>query len=158
MTTIPHRRWIRFSLRTLFVVVTLVALAMYWLVWQMRIQERKAILRAIMQSGSFAKHDYVRIEYDDSDAFQIAPGQCEYARVSAIRRFFGDESCIELRIPPTLGGEWIKRAENAFPEARLFTNVYDDDGVYHPQFRDSLYAPAADRRANLGTVFKTGLK
>jgi hypothetical protein len=42
--------------------------------------------------------------------------------------------------------------ELAFPEAQLALYLPGDDAV-----RDSLYLPAAMRRVNRGTLFKTGL-
>ena len=50
-TTKPNRRWFRFNLRTLFVVVTLFGLVGVWMANQMKwIRDRKRPCRAPMQT------------------------------------------------------------------------------------------------------------
>ena len=156
MTT-PRRRWFRFafSLRTLFIVVTVVAFA---LGWQLSIvRERHAIIAEIRRTGGTLWDDGVSEAYDDEF------NEIEGYRVSAFRRLLGDKTYRTVYIPPPIGAEWIERAELAFPEAEL----YLDDGkgrivdwvptIKNAPFRDSLYRQAFLREPNTGSIFKTGL-
>ena len=69
----PKRRWFRFSLRTLFVLVLIFALPMAWLSWQLSIARyRLAMLKqievecgdSILPFNSIAEDDDVRAYYD----------------------------------------------------------------------------------------------
>ena len=77
MTAPPKRRWFRFSLRTMFVVVTIFGV---WLGWQLKIvRERKAILREILQSTDVGDFSYMDLE---SEVGQPGMDQYEFARIS----------------------------------------------------------------------------
>src|SRR4051794_285454 len=104
-----RRRWFSFSLRTLFVVVTVVGV---YLGWQLRIvRERKAVLAEISRvcQGSYG------FTFLDLESLESSPnplihqtygvGDREYARVSRIRRLLGDQSLVELNVPPKLDAQ-----------------------------------------------------
>jgi len=56
MTSTPKRRWFRFSLRTLFVVVTVLGI---WLGWNAEIvRERTAMRNTIRRSGGYIILDH----------------------------------------------------------------------------------------------------
>lgn len=137
-----------FSLRTLFVVMTILAI---WLGWDLQIvRERKAVLSEIERIDALS-----RVE---SGQLAMAPSNGPWGNsyeVSLARRILGDESRGMLNLPPSLSSEWITRAEQAFPEAELY--IIADIKDHELQYRDSLYTPAAERVPNKGTVFKTGL-
>ena len=154
----PKRRYLRFvfSLRTMFVVVTIFGV---WLGWELRIvHERKYILRQLEQNfpGSFQLISLEATEADTSRVVMGAYGDYEFMRVSRIRRFLGDESYARIALPPSLEPQFIERAEHAFPEAALVIRSPDEGYRVFSATRDSLYAPKAVRRKNTGTVFKTG--
>ena len=158
MTTQPRRRWFRFafSLRTLFVVVTIFGV---WLGWNHKIvRERKAVLAEIDRIGQYQPHRW--LERLASDPISTVPHEnVEDIRVSSIRHFMGDESCLVLFLPYDLNANWISRAEQAFPEAVLVLQDGREFVRYGPGYialRDSLYAPQADHFPNEGTVFRTG--
>ena len=143
------RAWFRFaySLRTMFVAITVFGV---WLGWQVRIvHERKAIRGEIMRISPTRLYYWAQ-ELDAEDPFMP---NCEYARISRIRRFLGDETCILLEIPRSIAPHWIERAEWAFPEAELA--IIDPKTRKLYAHRDSLYMP--NRQQNTGTIFKTGL-
>lgn len=55
MKPAPKRRWFRFSLRTLFVTVTAVAILTSWLVWNwVKVRERERLLESLGASSSSA--------------------------------------------------------------------------------------------------------
>ena len=144
--TSPRRRWFSFSLRTLFVVVTIFCV---WLGWQVRIvHERRAVLDEIAGAG------YVTLE----DSHWKRPSYQELIRVSSVRRLFGDSSYFSITVPPNTSPQLLERLEYAFPESNLY--LWESGVSSNPDVgtrRDSLYAPASERRPNVGTIFKTGL-
>jgi hypothetical protein len=54
----PRRRWLRFSLRTLLLVVTLVAVALS--VWVNQAERQRRAVAAIRAAGGWVKYDYER--------------------------------------------------------------------------------------------------
>ena len=154
MTTRPRRRWFRFSLRTMFVVVTVAGLALGWLVWQIRIvRERKTVL-AELQLECGDDFMILTVETMKTEGYKL--NDCP--RIPLVRRILGDEPCHSITIPRTANMQLIERMERAFPESRL--SVYER---VHPQnarqvaTRDPLYAPQSERAPNQGAIFKTGL-
>ena len=140
----PKRRWFRFSLRTLFVVVTVFG---FWLGWQLSIvRERKAVLSEIQRVSSPGDFSELSVSVlEGKDNYGSLP---EYARVSRIRRCLGDNSYWFINLPEKLSPTLVERTEYVFPEANLHITGAS---------RDSLYAPESKRRPNVGTIFKTGL-
>jgi len=99
MTT-PKRRWFRFSLRSLFVLLTLVGL---WLGWDVPIiRQRQALLRHV------AVYQYE------------SPRMGEFAAVPWHRRVLGDEAVGVIYVNRPAGREYIQRAKQLFPEAHVF--------------------------------------
>jgi hypothetical protein len=161
MTAPLKRRWFRFGLRTMFVVVTVLAIPLGWLVWQMQIvRERKAVLKDLQAKASPAEVvDYIGLETHERDPelLQLMNGaNFDYARVSAIRRRLGDETCAVLAVPESFDAKLIDRMERAFPEAYLAVTEAGDASI-ETASRESLFKPIAERKPNKGTVFKTGL-
>ena len=155
MTTQPRRRWLRFafSLRAMFVVVTIFGI---WLGWQVKIvRERRAILAEIQRIDEGELNEtYLPLTLDGYDDDS---GYYEYTRVSLVRRLLGDDSYVTIKLPTSIDSQWIDRVEAAFPEAILAVVGPTSNGRTHYEFRDSLYRPAADRDNNRGKLFKTGL-
>jgi hypothetical protein len=151
------RRWFSFSLRTMFVLVTVLCV---WLGWNVRIvQERKAILAELRQAVGEGNVDFVSLESWDAkiETSADASWQSHWAhlRVSKIRRLLGDESCAILDFTLPVDTRLVERIEAALPEAKLYAR---DNTSTEVSFRDSLYPPVGNRQANEGTAFKTGLK
>ena len=142
--TMTNRRWFRFSLRTLFVVVTLFGV---WLGWQRHIvQERKALIAELDQIDPEFHHETL-------ESLEKRTGRIDtfdYARIPIVRKWLGDETVLRVWLPNAANEDLAYRAERAFPEAKIF-------GTYGYDFRDSLYAPVTDRKPNRGALFHTGL-
>jgi hypothetical protein len=78
-------RWFQFSLRTLLIVVTLLAVGCGYVGWQVKIvRGRRAMLRTIDAAGG----RYLAINDDDLPARMTGPGW--------IRRFLGDVAVVEI--------------------------------------------------------------
>ena len=150
MTAPPRRRWFRFafSLRTMFVVVTIFGV---WLGWNLKIVlERKAVLREL------ADLDLEVPPVALDSLIEISPFLARLLPrldVGFARRLFGDEPYYEIFLPEEMPPQLIERVERAFPETRLSIN--DPTAPKGYAFRDSLYR--SKPVANTGNIFKTGL-
>jgi hypothetical protein len=158
MTTSPNRRWFRYSLRTLFIVVTIFGI---WFGWNLKtVRERKAVLVALRAAcGSSLDFKCDSLESIERDYPTSDLRRYSYARASAVRRILGDESFCHVELPQSLflNRRLVERVENAFPEARLKMVVRGIEFNAVVMTRDSLYRPADQRVKNSGDLFKTGL-
>jgi hypothetical protein len=104
----PKHRWLRFRLRTMFVLVTAVAL---WLGWELRIvrQRRAAVaeLRGDPSAQVFTVMDY-EIPFDMNDDMPTVPW---------LRRFLGDVPVELIRYPAGRNESDKRRLKTLFPEA-----------------------------------------
>ena len=115
---VPKRRWFRFSLRTLFVIVTLVAL---WLGYELNwIRERRKFLNA---PGVFESTSIDTL----GPNFVIPPPLVPPPRAPGMLRLFGERGVVAIEIPierqlfdESLSSDCYKevqRARRLFPEA-----------------------------------------
>ncbi len=100
MTTAPNRRWFRFSLRTLFVVVTCLGCLLGWLAYNLNwIRERRHAVRWLSQQELFGpgmvKSEHqpelpwsLRVLGEDPsyDVVWVFPGPEEFVDIPAFRR------------------------------------------------------------------------
>ena len=115
MTTTPSRRWLRFSLRTLFVVVTLFCV---WLGWsRMVIERRQQTLARLEDDGCKI------IRCDPFFPFAALPAKGGSIRMvrppalPAVRRWLGDEPIVAIYLVyPRTEVDRLK-IESQFPEA-----------------------------------------
>ena len=153
MTAPPKRHWFRFSLRTLFVVVTIFGV---WFGWQLKlVRNRKVILSELKHemSTEFVCDVLEEVELNPRNEIVFSRGQFEHARVPLTRRLLGDETIWFLMVSESLDPSLIDRVEVAFPETVLQAGSTYSECLH---WRDSLCAPAAIRKKNIGTLFKTG--
>jgi hypothetical protein len=106
------RRWFRFSLRTLFVIVTLFAC---WLAWQLSIvRMRQSALRQLKALPG--------VEVTTAAAwgrlFPTAP-PVPVARIPMYRTWLGDEAIQEISHFHFVNEAEVQRLANRFPEARV---------------------------------------
>ena len=116
MPTSPSR--FRFSLRTLFVVVTVVAVALGWLAWQARIvRERTRTLESIRSARGFL--------YTDT----------RERNVSSVRKHFGDHTFRLIVIPDdTFSNVDVTKIKATFPEAEVLQGSRSDIDKYEDRY------------------------
>lgn len=109
----PRANWFRFSLRTLFVLVTILCV---WLGWQLNIVRERRLIRTDWSASS--KFQFMTAESYDTD---FSYGPVATATIPLPRRLMGDEA-IQLiwyswYQPPS--DEEVQRIADAFPEATI---------------------------------------
>jgi hypothetical protein len=113
----PKRRWLQFSLATMFFVVTAFAI---WLAWELSyIRERKAFLESVKQE----------LEIQDRAALvAVAPGGWIIssnwtvrppATIPFWRKWFGDEAVDDVRMPKKASAIDLEKAKALFPESQI---------------------------------------
>jgi len=118
--TAPNRPWFRFSLRTLFIVVTVFCC---WLGWQANIvRERKLLLQSLIDDSrlsfdplhtSFGPGN-TAIEFEGSITFNRNPPSVPWGR-----RMLGDNAVAILGLPSEMDKHEVARFKSTFPEATL---------------------------------------
>src|SRR4051812_12404225 len=116
MPLLPNRRWLRFSVRTLLIAVTIFCM---WLGWQVSIvRERRAVMDAAYAQDSLtAFWPYPEFEPDPDFADKVEEQKADAMRLSFVRRMMGDKPIdrVYCRVP-----ELMKRIDDAFPEAEIW--------------------------------------
>ncbi len=105
MISASNRRWLRFSLRTQFVVVTC---ACVWLAWTARhVQERRAAVESIQRGGG--------------KVFLVAEAAGNKAsEFTLIRHWCGDSAVAQIEPPPAASPDDEDRIRKLFPEAYVY--------------------------------------
>jgi hypothetical protein len=115
METEPHkveppkrkRRWFQFSLRTLMIVVMLLALPCAYVGWQAKIvRERRALLDSIKAAGG-------------SDLTVVLYNSASPPPPPWLRRLLGDQTIEVLLVPATTNEETLARIPRLFPGTRI---------------------------------------
>jgi hypothetical protein len=110
-----RRRWYQFSLRTLFVVVTLFSIPCAYVGWQAKIvAERKAWLRAYQQPGGWDHWPPKILALPTIDSGGRRP------TLSGVRRWLGDEAEVVIFVHEKESTEDLKAATALFPEAVVY--------------------------------------
>lgn len=100
MPALPRRRWFRYSLRTMLVVVTVFAV---WLGWELKfVRERKAFL-----DWTIEERHIIRFTHFDGPA----------PAVPFWRRWLGDAPVQSVMLPHGSSEADLIRAQSLFPEA-----------------------------------------
>jgi hypothetical protein len=103
----PKRRWFQFSLRTLFVVVTVFAI---WLGWQLKtVRDRKVLADWIAENGG-------RVFYVE-DHHYAAIDEQKREWISPVRRLLGDQVTTSVYIPQSATRDEIELISKIFPLA-----------------------------------------
>jgi hypothetical protein len=108
MTSAPKRRWFRYSLRMLFVVVTVIAC---WLGWNLHVVEERKLLRSWIQKN----RGHV---LPAADWMRYRPLN-EPITIPLIRQWFGDEPIYSVSLPYGSSQFDLDRTRAAFSEARV---------------------------------------
>lgn len=113
MTPAPKRRWFHFSLRTLFVVVTVLAC---WLGWNLNImrQRNQAMARIVSENGQV-------ITYDEFEKMVPAVrGKISTRQLPIGLRLLGTNPVAFINVPGESFTEHeADRIDRLFPEARV---------------------------------------
>ena len=110
-----RRRWFRFSLRSLLVVVTVFCV---WLGWEMHIvRGRRQALRWVEQNGGshFGEEDRSRL----SGFYNVNNVIPPVDSISTIRRWLGDRLIDRIIMPKTAVPEDFDRVRKFFPASEI---------------------------------------
>jgi hypothetical protein len=123
MTPAPNRRWFAYSLRTLFVVVTVFGVFGGWLVWQVHvIRERCDLVERINDDGGFAGTAVISGKTMRGETVcrlsVPRPGDRFLYPVGWFRRLMGDIPITHVQIPTESVIE-LGRIQATFPEANI---------------------------------------
>jgi hypothetical protein len=106
------RRWFRFSLRALFLVVTVLAC---WLGWQANIVRERVAFRKRLSAG--AGWSITAIDYAQIPSGPAAGPNDPTGRIPFWRRWMGDEAIGQIGFERGANDEERARARELFPEA-----------------------------------------
>ena len=107
MIATPKLRWFRFSLRTLFVLITVLCI---WLGTQVNfISQRHAFLRMLEVDAGYQSH-LLAAEYSN---FYPMPKR----RVPLVARILGEQAYSMIVLPELYGPDLIDKATRLFPES-----------------------------------------
>jgi hypothetical protein len=104
------RRWFQFSLRTLLIGVTLLAVAGGYVGWQATIVRERERLR---------QHVLIRVNPFDDEEFTVLRQPESDAGVNWLGRLLGDQDAPSEYVSKTISEEDLKRVEDAFPETEI---------------------------------------
>jgi hypothetical protein len=112
----PRRRWFNFSLRTLFILVTVLCC---WLGWEMSVvRSRQAALSRIKGNMAFS----VTTAQSYRERWPAGMSVPTLATIPLVRRLLGDEAIQEIVVHrwfQSFSEEELSRLTRAFPEAQL---------------------------------------
>lgn len=118
----PRRRWFRFTLRTLFVLLTVFGLGGGWLVSQINLlKERRLLVARIEQCrrNAFA-HSFAMYSPDDYPGVSLT---ADRYWCSLGPRLLGDTGYHFLRLPQHVTAGEAQRYVKAFPEAFIVREI-----------------------------------
>ena len=125
--TKPKRRRFRFSLRTLFVLVTVLCI---WLGSQAStVYHRRQLLSRLDPVVFRGFPKYKTIMWGGNPC--VVEGEYSTAgehQISWIRRVFGDKLVPIIGLPERMSPEEVKEFKSAFPES-LISQIHDGDGL-----------------------------
>jgi hypothetical protein len=121
------RRWFQFSLRTLLIGVTLLAVACAYVAWQARIVRERRALLLLIESREYgwysgersASHDFPPAASGHdlaASGHNLTAGKTE-DRPAWIRHWLGDETVYLIWLRNTVPSSEAVLIENCFPEA-----------------------------------------
>ena len=108
----PRRRWFRYSLRALFLVVTVLGC---WLGWQANIvRQRKAVRDELVAGAGWL---VTAIDYAQTPSRPAAEDAC--GEIPVWRRWMGDEAIAQIGFERSVTAPERARVRSLFPEAYI---------------------------------------
>ena len=131
MPPAPKRRWLRFSVRTLLIAVTVLCV---WLGWQVSVvRERAQMLKRIHDDNGYCQLlEVMEAEFSPSNRPYY-----EAYRVSSVRSLLGDKTVTRVTLDGEMEPSDLEAIERLFPEATITVM-----GRVPDEWRRSPYAPA----------------
>jgi hypothetical protein len=130
-----QHKWLRFSLRSALIAVTL---ACAWLGWQSHlVHERKALRQWL----AWRDVPLNQVLFLPNPGMQMAP---HLAAISWIRRAMGDEGVADIELPIDVPTDDARRVASSFPEAAV--HQFGGGAAVEFQLTDDEYAKLKQRR------------
>ena len=105
------RRWFQFSLRTLLIGVTLLAVQCAYVGWQAKIVRERNTMRAEMKRRGTETVDFDDVVWDRSEKFRP---------LYRLREWMGDKALFEVYVTNgELNSPYVLRVKELFPEATI---------------------------------------
>jgi len=116
----PRQRF-QYSLRTLFVIIALLGVALAWTGWQIKfVRERLAAVREISAIGGNVLYYFDDLQ-ESPPRLPSAPPRPQFGpEVPAVRRWLGDRGVAGIWLPGGTSFGYRARLKNLFPEAKIF--------------------------------------
>ena len=111
--TKPKRRWFRFSLRMLFVLVTVISVPLGWLGYQLNLIRQREVFLGYLRANSREKHTFWTAS-EFGSKWEPKP------QIPSMRRMLGDQPYSRLILPAHFGADLIDKAIDLFPEAQVW--------------------------------------
>jgi hypothetical protein len=121
----PKRRWYRCSLRTLLIVVTLVAVVCACIGWQLKkVEERKTLLRLVVDDGGgyfviSRNKEYSRVGSIPNNGTWRVPDAHPDQAPPWVRQWLGDNHVCTLWLPESVSATDVAIIVERFPEAAV---------------------------------------
>jgi hypothetical protein len=111
--TKPKRRWLRFSLRMLFVLVTIASIAAGWVAYQLnRIRQRH-------EFSAMAYADNCKFDPTWPKDFPFISNEVAMPTISIVQQLLGDQAYRLIILPEKYQQDRIDEANALFPEALI---------------------------------------
>jgi hypothetical protein len=119
-TPAPKRHWFQFSLRTLFIMLTVFGV---WLGWQANVVHERKAMRNWIESGGGRLSVFYPPQPLPGTNLIILTGDFpdgEDFTVPIIRRWLGDEPVWKVEVRHDASADEVVKAKRLFPEAEVF--------------------------------------
>jgi hypothetical protein len=120
MSALRRRRWLQFSMRTMFVVVALLAVVLAWLAWDLRqVRARKAAADWLSEQTVILGFDDVRSRREPHLFVLVREGDPDYD-LGPICKWLGDQEAPSIYFIERSPTEEELDALKVFPEASIY--------------------------------------
>ena len=117
---------LRFSLRTLFITVTFVAIFLFWIMWQEKIvRHRQLLLRDLEAARTDLYDPYNPVQRQNGPLYlyELRFWAGDFPSVPWYRKVLGDRAKSSFDLPVAMSPERVQEYCQAFPEAQISQQV-----------------------------------